>query len=302
MNSSKNWLKLTLSCPEKMAEAVSDLMVVLSGSGVDIHPVEGTDINNITGFFSLEEKTAAEIRHNTASEFAALFTLYNQEAPKMTSEVIADQDWATSWQQFFKPVEIIPGLVIKPSWEEYIPTDRQHVIQMDPGMAFGTGQHESTQMALLLISTTLSQSSGNIKKILDVGTGTGILAMAAALLGGSGVLAIDNDPEAVSVAQGNVKKNNLDSKISVSGTPVTDIQDTYDLICANIVHDVLIAMTADISRLIAPGGRVVLSGILSGAQEKNIVQVYGASGMRLIRTEHDKEWAALLLEADSRRI
>jgi len=299
MESPKKWLKLILSCPNKMTEAVSDLMVILSGAGVDIHPVPASGKNDITGFFPLESSPADDILNNVTREMKPLFAIYNQAMPGFTTEIIDDQDWAASWQQHFKTFEIVPGLVIKPSWEEYSPMTRQNVIQMDPGMAFGTGQHESTKMALLLISSSFANTGHGIKTVLDVGTGTGILAMAASLFGAEQVLAIDNDSDAVLVAQKNVMVNNLGAKVNVSGTPFTEIQGPFDLICANIVHDVLVEMAPDFKRLLAPGGLVVLSGILSGAQEKNIEKVYGANGIYLVRSEHDNEWASLLLKSTS---
>ena len=163
-------------------------------------------------------------------------------------------------------------------------------------MAFGTGQHESTRMALLQMSSAFANTVDQIRTVLDVGTGTGILAMAAALYGADKILAVDNDPEAVSVAQKNVENNTLEQKITVSGTPLSDINGSFDLICANIVHDVLVDMAPYFKRILAPGGKVVLSGILGGAQEKNIANVYETEGMLLVHTEYENEWASLLLE------
>lgn len=298
MESPKKWLKLTLPCPEKMTEPVSDLMGILSGAGVDIHPVTATGKNDITGFFALDNTTADEIETRTKEELEPLFSIYNQSMPELTTEIIDDQDWATSWQQYFEVFEIIPGLVIKPSWENYSPNPRELVIEMDPGMAFGTGQHESTRMALLHISSTFANTAA-IRSVLDVGTGTGILAMAAALYGADQVLAVDNDPEAVSVAQKNVANNKLEQKITVSGTPISDIRGPYDLICANIVHDVLVDMAPYLKGILSPGGKVILSGILGGTQEINIAQVYENEGMHLIHTEYENEWASLLLGTTS---
>jgi len=299
MESPKKWLKLTLPCPEKMTDSVSDLIGVLSGAGVDIHPLSATGKSDITGFFALEAITAGEVLERTKGELEPLFAIYNQPMPDVTTEIIDDQDWATSWQKYFEVFEIIPGLVIKPSWEHYSPSGQEHIIEMDPGMAFGTGQHESTRMALLHISSTFVNSEGTVRTVLDVGTGTGILAMAAALYGADQVLAVDNDPEAVSVAQKNVINNKLEQTINVSGIPITEIKGPYDLICANIVHDVLVDMAPEFKRILVPGGTVILSGILGGAQEINIEEVYVNEGMHLMCTEHENEWASLLFESSS---
>ncbi|NOQ46451.1 MAG: methyltransferase, partial [Desulfobulbaceae bacterium] len=205
----KKWLKISLLSPGRLAESVSDLIGVLSGSGVEISP-ETDKGCIISGFFPLEERTTASqeeatrrVLDDVEKKTGDLFALYQCPAPELTCEVIADQDWATSWKQFFTPFEIIPGLVIKPSWETYAPEPGQRIIEMDPGMAFGTGQHASTKMALSLISCCFKQNSP--ETVLDVGTGTGILAMASALFGAEKVIAIDNDLNAVNAATDNVR-------------------------------------------------------------------------------------------------
>ncbi len=206
-----------------------------------------------------------------------------------------DEDWSTSWQQFFKPFAIIPGLVIKPSWESYEPKPDEQVIEMDPGMAFGTGQHASTRLALGLIHDCFQKNPP--KNVLDVGTGTGILAMAAVLFGAEQVVAIDNDLEAVRVATENIANNNLQYKINTSATELADIRGSFGLICANIVHDVLVDMAPAISRLLSPGGRLVMAGILRGNQEKSISNIYRQLNINLLTTAYEDEWASLLLTA-----
>jgi ribosomal protein L11 methyltransferase len=133
--------------------------------------------------------------------------------------------------------------------------------------------------------------------VLDVGTGTGILAMAAALFGAGKIVAIDNDPEAVRVARENISANNLQQTISTSATDLADITGGFDLICANIVHDVLVDMAPTIAGLLIPGGRLVLAGILQGKQEKNIITVYQQLNITLLRSTHEDEWVSLLLTA-----
>jgi len=297
------WLKITLFCPHLLLESATDLMGVLSGAGVEQSP-ENEDGAQISGFFQLgatggaglatDEATtlAARVEH----EMAELFALYGCVPGQVSSQLLADQDWATCWQQYFKPVEIVPGLVIKPSWEHYQPEPGQAVIEMDPGMAFGTGQHASTRMALALIRQCLE--TGRCREALDVGTGTGILAMAAALSGVERVVAIDNDPDAAAVARDNIANNGLAGKIEVSATPVDQIHGPFPLICANIIHDVLVDMAHTLALLAAPGGYLVLAGILSGDQETNIIRVYRELGWQPLDRLHQEEWAALLLRRD----
>ncbi len=301
--STKKWLTVTVTCPEKLAEAVADQMGVMSGVGVEIRPLPSSDKQAITGFFALEgtagsiEQEAAETLTATTRELEKLFAIYNLILHEPVTAIIDDQDWATSWQKFFSPVEIIPGFVIRPSWEEYTPDANQYVITMDPGMAFGTGQHASTRLALMLIASCFdTDHSQKPRRVLDIGTGTGILAMAAAAYGADQIMAIDNDPEAVTVAGHNVVANHFDWNIGVSTRPLEELEGPYDLISANIVHDVLVDMAPRIMRLAGNNSHIILSGILTGDQEKNIAHVFQENSMRLVRSEHEEEWTAMLLQ------
>ncbi len=300
----RQWLKVTVACPEQIVEPVSDLIGVLSGVGVDIKPVSATKTREISGFFAIDVdrpgEPAAAVPDHLMDELEKLFALYTLIPPRPTTEIIDDQDWSTSWQRFFTPFEIVPGLVIKPSWENYNPGRGQRVLEMDPGRAFGTGQHASTKLALSLIAACFQESDRDRPEtVLDVGTGTAILAMATAVFGADWIMAIDNDPEAVAAARHNVMANRLDWNIGVAATALAAVPGRYDLVCANIVHDVLVGMAPELKRLLAPGGRVVLAGILGGPQEKNIGRVYGEQGMRLVRSEYEDEWAALMFEGGS---
>ncbi|MEA2114512.1 MAG: 50S ribosomal protein L11 methyltransferase, partial [Thermodesulfobacteriota bacterium] len=290
---SPKWLRISLNCPETVLEAISDLIGVVSGSGVEQTPVrEGT--STITGFFRLDQgKSREQILDRLEKEITPLFQLYRLTAPEPVCTTMDDEDWSTSWQQFFKPFAIIPGLVIKPSWESYEPGPDEQVIEMDPGMAFGTGRHASTKLALKLIHDSFQNNPP--KNVLDVGTGTGILAMAAMLFGAEQVVAIDNDPEAVRVATENIANNNLQHKINTSATELAGIRGRFDLVCANIVHDVLVDMAPAIARSLSPGGRLVLAGILCGTQEKSIIDIYRQLNITLLTTAHEDEWASLLL-------
>jgi len=301
----KKWLAVTVPCPGNISEAVADHLGVMTGSGVEIRPLDSSQIQKVTGFFLLgeidsEEKietAAVKILARVTDELEELFGIYTLTLPDLETSTFADQDWATSWQQFFTTVEIIPGLIIKPSWEEYTPQPGQKVITMDPGMAFGTGQHASTKLALSLIAACFkSAAESRPGRVLDIGTGTGILAMATALFGADEIMAVDNDPEAVTVATHNARVNQLDWNIGISTRPLDEVQGKFDLICANIIHDVLVEMAPAISRLAAHDSAVVLAGILTGEQETNIRHVYLKHGLEFVRAEHEEEWAALLLK------
>jgi ribosomal protein L11 methyltransferase len=289
-----SWLKTSLICPETTLEAVSDLLGVLSGSAVEQTPVQD-GLSTISAFFQLgSEEDKEKIICRVEPELAELFAAYGLPAPQLACSTLADEDWAVSWQQFFTPFAIVPGLIIKPSWENYAAQSGEQVIEMDPGMAFGTGQHASTKLALRLMQTACRENPP--RRVLDIGTGTGILAMAAALFGAQEVIATDNDPEAVQAAAENIVRNSLADKIAVSADDLATLSGGFDLICANILHDVLAEMAPAIARLLAADGQLVLSGILKGAQEDSLVRLYSRQGLILRQAAHEEEWAALLLD------
>ncbi len=290
------WLKLSFACPLTLVEAASDLLAARSGSGVEQSPETAAGCR-LSGFFYIDapEKGAAQveqIKKETAAALAELFALYGEPLPALEQVLLADEDWASSWKEHFKTFAIAPGLVIKPSWEAYTPSPGEQVLEMDPGMAFGTGQHATTRGALQLIQRCLHESVP--ARVLDVGTGTGILAMGAALWGAPEVLALDNDPEAVRVARENVAQNRLSEAIRVELTPIGQISGSFALVCANIVHDVLVEMLPHLRRLTAQPGCLVLSGILAGEQERNISKRYAQAGFILLGCEYEEEWVSLL--------
>jgi len=289
----KKWLKISIQTPSQLIEPVSDNLGIMSGSGVDLTP-ENEAGSRISAFFPQQEGNEdGPTLEGARRVLEELFELYGFEMPEIETEVIDDQDWATSWKRFFTPVEIVPGLIIKPSWETFQAEEGQKIIELDPGQAFGTGLHESTRMALSLLGKTLHRQAA--QRALDVGTGTGILAMAATLFGVESVLAIDNDPDAVLIAGENIENNRLDSRIEHSTLPLDKVAGPFPLIMANIVHDVLVAMAPRFGELSPPGGRIILAGLLTGEQEENCLRVYQELGFSLMEAEHDGEWAALLL-------
>ena len=286
------WLKVSFPCPEIVVEAASDLLGVLSGSAVEQSPMKN-GLSTISGFFQLSSsEEPEEILKRLEPALAELFAAYNLPLPLLEQELLADEDWATSWQQFFTPFAIVPGLIIKPSWEQYTAQPGEQVLEIDPGMAFGTGQHASTKLALSLMQNCFQVRT--LEKVLDVGTGTGILAMAAVLFGARRVVAIDNDPGAVQVAEENIAINSLGERIAVATTPLAEIDERFDLICANILHDVLVDMALDIRQRLKKNGNVVLAGLLRGEQEANIIQIYSKLGLEIQQKVYEEEWVALL--------
>jgi len=201
-----------------------------------------------------------------------------------------EEDWAHAWKAYFWPRKIGRHLVVKPTWREYTPESDEIVIELDPGMAFGTGTHPTTSLCAVLIEKYLKKGD----HFLDVGTGSGILMIIAARLGADRVCGIDKDETAVNVAAANLKLNSIQPrKFQVStANLVDDIQETYDVIAANIFTHVILDLLADIKRVLNPGGMFICSGII----DKNTDQVTAALhdiGFETVEIAAEEGWVAI---------
>ncbi len=288
------WLKAHIDTDPILEDAIVDYLVGVIGASVE----QSVDVDNPTlhlNAFMEEEnpdtKTQKILQNKLESHLEELATIFQVEKPTISWEHVKDQDWSNNWKVHFKPFAITKGLIITPTWEEYIVHDNEQVITMDPGMAFGTGHHATTSLTLDFIREILATEKD--QKVLDVGTGTGILGMGAALLGATRVLGIDNDPEAVRVATENVTLNTLNSVMEVSLDALHQIKEPFNLIVANIIHDALVTMNDDFKRILTSGGNLVLSGILHGDQERNIIRVFTGSGFTFTDKKQQEEWTAL---------
>ena len=290
----KKWLQVTVAADPVLIEPVSDFLIGVLDAGVEAAAAGEPGYGTINGYIEAPDPDPAEVKRvleQVSGYLNELQDIFNVPAPMLTSKIIEDEDWGKSWKEHFKPFAIVPGLVIVPTWEEYLPKAGEAVIAMDPGMAFGTGHHATTSLTLEFLFETLKGTSG--RRLLDVGTGTGILGMAGLLFNAAKVRATDNDPEAVKAARENVIFNGLQEKMDVSLTPLSGIDGTYEVVVANIVHDVLISMADDLIRLTAMGGYLILSGLLAEKQLGNIRKVFCGKGLIFAGEKVRDEWAAI---------
>lgn len=207
-------------------------------------------------------------------------------------EHVVGDAWRDAWRAHFKPTRLGRRLVVRPSWEPFEPGRGDVVLTLDPGRAFGTGTHESTRLVL----TELDRRVRGGESVLDVGCGSGILGVAALLLGASRVRAVDVDPDSVEVTVENAELNGVAARVTASCTPVHRLRGSFDLVLANIQADVLVPLAAAISARVAPGGTLVMSGILVG-QESTVLEAYRP--MRKLAAPVEGEWVALVLRKSS---
>jgi ribosomal protein L11 methyltransferase len=296
-SNSPRWLTATITLNPILEEAVVDFLVGVMAGAVEQTVDDNSQDLTLTIYFekkNQDKQLRASLQKKVKDHLIELADIFQVELPEISWDFIEDQDWSSNWKVHFKPFAITRGLTIVPTWEEYQPGENEQVITMDPGMAFGTGHHATTSMSLDFLRKVVTGSAGNIS-VLDVGCGTGILGMGAALFGAANVLGIDNDPEAIRVAIENVALNDGAASMKVTQTPLQDLKGSFDCIVANIVHDVLIAMKEDFYRLLLQNGDLILSGILHGEQEQNIIKQFEGVGFILLAKEQQEEWAALHL-------
>ncbi|MGM9992673.1 MAG: 50S ribosomal protein L11 methyltransferase [Candidatus Bruticola sp.] len=210
-----------------------------------------------------------------------------------TRSSIVDEDWANCWKQFYHPMRFGCHIVVCPSWEEFKPEEGDKIITLDPGMAFGTGAHASTAMCLEMMERVYSSRVPD--SMLDVGTGSGILAIAARLLGSTYITASDSDPVAVKAAKDNFTANNLISSCDLFeyvGVPLE--KGCFPLVCANLVASLLCRLASDLTKVVAPEGLLIVSGIVQERAE-DVIEAFADEGAEVADRIDKDDWVCLLL-------
>lgn len=312
------WTEVLIKVDPQAVEAVTDILYGLGAQGVAIdEPVDvqrlredelywdyidekllenDTEETKIMAYFSEEETNLPE-KIAVIKEKIRNLTEFGLSIGSGTVELsnVNQEDWESAWKQYFKPVHVTDRIVVKPEWEEYSPQEGEIVIEIDPGMAFGTGTHETTSMCINQIEKNLKAGD----RVIDIGSGSGILSMAAVLLGAEKATGVDLDPVAVRVALENVELNNLQDKIEILHGNLTDvIREKADIVVANIMADIILMLLEDVREFIKDDGLFISSGIIQekrAAVEARLLE----KNFSIVEVETKGEWCAITAQKKS---
>lgn len=208
----------------------------------------------------------------------------------VTVRIADEEEWANEWKKYYHPVRVTDRLTIKPTWEEYTPTADEIVIELDPGMAFGTGTHPTTNLCLRTLERVIKPGD----TIVDVGCGTAILSIACAKMGAESVLALDLDPVAVEVARENVELNNASDKVTVRANDLLKgVDSRYDVVVANILAEIILLMVGQAREVMKPDGTFITSGIIKEKADLVRAELL-ANGFQIVDTITEEDWVALV--------
>jgi ribosomal protein L11 methyltransferase len=290
----EKWIEVRFLVPAGMQEEASLFLTEFSGRGVIIQEddvPEGGAL--IRAYFRPEEFGAWQ--QTELQQYLQRLTAYGLFPLGLEMREVDSEDWAEAWKAHFKPLRVTPHLIIRPPWEDYAGEPGETVITIYPGMAFGTGRHASTLLCLRALEEVWDRQAllpAGDWQVLDVGTGTGILALAAARLGAK-VLAIDLDPEAVAAALENVKLNDLLDRVWVEETPLPFLRDKFPLILANITAPDLLQLAEALAGRLLPAGALIISGFLE-QDATELTARYQTLGLHLAGYLTHEGWGALI--------
>lgn len=306
------WIEVNVAVTHEAVEAVADMLTSIGSKGVaiedpqlindlrnsgtwelcDIPEQENAEVVTVSAYYADDEKL-----ENRLAEIDEQLALIEERIGKYrfgntSFRKVSEQDWANEWKQYFHVTHVGKSLVIKPSWEKYAPKEGEHVIEIDPGMAFGTGTHHTTNMMMERLEKVITPDS----TVFDVGTGSGILAIAAAMLGAKSVKAVDIDAVAVRVAKENVADNGLSDQIEVrEGDLLHGTEGKADVIIANIIADIVIMLLQDIPQKLNDDGVLLASGIIE-ERMPDVEAAAQAQGLYVDAVDHRGGWVVMQMK------
>lgn len=293
MKSAKPLWRISVATTLEAEDAVAELITSVLGKNTSSYFNLETGVSVISAFS--EKKVHSRLKKEIVAGLEEIKRCgLNIGAGKVEIARVKREDWAESWKKHFKAMEIGRALLIKPSWIKKLPRHGQSVVILDPGLSFGTGQHATTSFCLAEIVRCLKEETS--QSFLDIGTGSGILAIAATKLGYKPVSAFDFDPESVRVAKANARVNKVSDKLKIFRGDVTKLPAAkpakqFDLLCANLISNLLIGEKRKIVAQVKRSGTLVLAGILA-VEFLQVQRAFEGLGLKLVASKVEKEWCS----------
>lgn len=310
-NYNMKWSEITIHTTQEAIEAVANILHESGAGGVIIedpevlnrewetpygevyqlspedYPEEGVYVKAYLPLNSYLMETVEQIKQLINN---LLTYNINIGTGKVSISEVNEEDWASGWKKYYKPVKVSNRILITPTWEEVEETNDQLIIELDPGMAFGTGTHPTTVMCIQALEKVIK---GN-EEMIDVGCGTGVLSIAAAKLGAKHILALDLDEVAVKSAKLNTKINHVDDRVEVKQNNLLDhIDQQVDIVVANILAEVILRFTGDVARILKPKGIYITSGIIQNKSDL-VKEALKREGLVIEETLQQEDWVAFI--------
>jgi ribosomal protein L11 methyltransferase len=291
-----DWLEVSVQVDGEAAEAVSEVFNRYGHGGAVIEEALSETDKAVGSTLTVKaylpfENGQAVGQQEVKEALWHLSQLYPIPVPRFRH--LSEEDWAHAWKKHYRVLRVGQRIVVKPSWQTYTLRPDDVVVELDPGMAFGTGLHPSTRLCLAALEEYLAPGM----RVLDVGTGSGILSIAAAKLGAGPVLALDIDPIAVRAARANVAANKVKHIVNVEpgSWPTLEPQDqAFDIVLVNILAETIVELLNEgLIRCLREVGLIVVSGLIE-SQEAMVVEALGAQGVDIIERLQEKDWVAFV--------
>ena len=311
------WAEVSVDTSHEATELVSEILQELGAAGVviedpallneyirsglwdytDLKESEETEAVRVQAYWALDEELEGKLQRLAARLDGLAAHGIDRGAGAVSWKAVADEDWAETWKEFFHTEKIGARTVIKPTWEEYEAGAGEIVAELDPGAAFGTGQHATTALCIRALEELVRPGM----TVFDVGTGSGVLAIVAAKLGAKRVEAVDFDPVAVRVARENVRQNDVEDVVRTERSDLLkSVEGRADLIIANIIADIIVRLFGEVKGSLAAGGTMLLSGIIED-RLADVVEAAGRHGFSVEKIEQEKGWAAVIVKGGGAR-
>jgi ribosomal protein L11 methyltransferase len=299
------WLEISVEADNEAVEAISEILGRVAPGGISVEPafelveeglgarIDPTRPSIVRAYVPARDPGAAERAAVEASKALGHLQAFGlRPIGDLTTRIVHEADWAEAWKAHFPVLRVGRRLVIKPTWRDHVMTPDDVVLDLDPGMAFGTGLHPTTRLCLAALESAADRGLLAAARVLDVGCGSGILAIAAVKLGAASVLGVDTDPIAVEATVANAARNGLTSRIGAREGSLPSEEPAHDLVLANLIASLLIALAAPLRDELRQGGTLLASGIFVD-READVRAAFGAVGLAVVDRMAEGEWIAL---------